>query len=586
MSRPTLNGMKCVKRLMKLTEKELKLNEFRIVILLAVAIFSAEFLIVSVIKVSYLNILSSMPLFILHNFGILILVISPLLLILPGFIESKVRLEKINSVLGAVRKINENINRGSDVEEMLTDACRVLWKANGYFNVTLYDGKLNKLAKSGVGIEEIPHCVQKSFSSKETVLSKLDGNCHDCTAYGKFGYCMVVPYSAQNDTITLAVFKDENFDDEEIKLLEEVVVDIGFAIDKYKADSVIRENEERYRTTFEHTGTAMMIIKEDNTLSLVNEEFVNLTGYNKEEVEDKMSWTQFIHPEDANWMKKYHLDRRNGGNPPKRYECRAIDKNGDILNIFLTVDLIPGTNKIVASLLDITHLKKLNLLLKASSDINGLVAREKSPEVVLKSVCKKLTKVYDAVFIFQSEDNIRLVESEGIGFEQAKVVIDNCPSISKAIEGYTSTQGRNDHQCNQCIDSYNYILTLSLVNKTQRGVIALLSNSRFNEDEINLLRNLTENIGFALSAYTIEHDKKEAIEQLAQNLTKFDKSADKLRNPLAVIVSSMELKNELGRDEVLAIINEQVKKIEKELEELREEENKTYELTKKLELEN
>ncbi len=576
-----------MKSLMSLSEKEVKLNERRIIFLLAIAIFSAEFLIVSVMRVSALNIFSTLPLYVLHNFGILVLVVSPLLLILPGFIESNVRLEKMNSVLGAVRRINENINRETDVEKMLSDACKVLWKADGYFNVTLYDGKLQNLAESGIGLGgEPPGCVEKAYNSQEAVMGRANINCKECSAYGKFKYCMVVPYPAKSETIILAVFKEDNFEDEELKLLEEVAVDIGVAIDKYKANRVIRENEEKYRTTFEHTGTAMMIIEEDTTLSLVNEEFVILTGYSKEQIEGKMSWTQVIHPEDVEWMKEYHYQRRRGEKPPKRYECRVIDKKGDVLNAFLTVDIIPGTNKTVASLIDITHFKKLNSLLRTSSDINGLVAREKNPDVVLRSVCKKLTEVYDAVFIFKNENAFEPVEWEGIDFNNAIEISKCCPSVSDAVEGHTSTRRRDGKVCNECVNSYNYILALPLLNNVQRGVIVVLSNSKFNEDEISLLRNLSENIAFALSAYNMESDRKEAIEQLAQNLSKFDKSADRLRNPLAVIVSSMEMKEELGKDEVMGIIDEQVKRIERELDELRREETKTYELSKKLKFEN
>lgn len=69
--------MSYMKNLMNLSEKEFKLNEFRIIILLAIAIFSAEFLIVTVMRVSALNIFSTLPLYVLHNFGILILVVSP-----------------------------------------------------------------------------------------------------------------------------------------------------------------------------------------------------------------------------------------------------------------------------------------------------------------------------------------------------------------------------------------------------------------------------------------------------------------------------------------------------------------------------
>ncbi|HID42875.1 MAG TPA: PAS domain S-box protein, partial [Archaeoglobaceae archaeon] len=76
-----------------------------------------------------------------------------------------------------------------------------------------------------------------------------------------------------------------------------------------KAIKKLEESERKYRTTFEHTGTAMTIIEGDTTLSLVNSEFEKLSGYKKEEVVGR-SWTQFVHPDDLEWMKKYHFARR------------------------------------------------------------------------------------------------------------------------------------------------------------------------------------------------------------------------------------------------------------------------------------
>ena len=40
----------------------------------------------------------------------------------------------------------------------------------------------------------------------------------------------------------------------------------------------------KYRAIFESTGTAMATIEEDTTLSLVNDEFVKLSGYAEEEL--------------------------------------------------------------------------------------------------------------------------------------------------------------------------------------------------------------------------------------------------------------------------------------------------------------
>lgn len=92
---------------------------------------------------------------------------------------------------------------------------------------------------------------------------------------------------------------------------------------------------------------------------------------------------------------------------------------------------------------------------------------------------------------------------------------------------------------------------------------------------INRINNALKN------AYDVDRDRKEALEQLAANLTQFETSADKLRNPLAVIMTSLELKDELGEDYVLEIVDQNSKRIKKELDIMREEEIKTYELTEK-----
>jgi PAS domain S-box-containing protein len=324
-----------------------------------------------------------------------------------------------------------------------------------------------------------------------------------------------------------------------------------------KARKKLEESEQRYRTTFEHTGTAMVIIEEDTTLSLVNSEFEKLSGYRKEEIEGKFSWTKFVHPDDLERMKGYHYARRRGEEAPKRYEFRFIDKEGNLKNIFLAIDLIPGTKKTVASLIDITHLKRLNNLLGALSEINELVAREKSPEIVLKAVCEKLTLVYDAAFTSLLKDgDLVPVESKGIDMKSIKRAIKRCPSVSKAMNGETAKMRMNDELCKHCTDKpHKHVLSIPLIHEKHYGVITIHSSSEFREDEIALLEKLSKNIAFALGVYEIEKREKMAVEQLVINLMQLEKSADRLRNPLAVIMSSLELKDELGSERTFKLID-------------------------------
>jgi len=125
-----------------------------------------------------------------------------------------------------------------------------------------------------------------------------------------------------------------------------------------KIEGALVESEERYRTLFENTGTAMIIIEEDTTISMINKEGEKLSGYTKDEIENKMKWTEFIVPEDLERMKKYHSERKKAEDEaPTEYEFRLIDKKGRVKDIFVRIVVIPNTKKSIASLTDITKRK-------------------------------------------------------------------------------------------------------------------------------------------------------------------------------------------------------------------------------------
>ena len=135
------------------------------------------------------------------------------------------------------------------------------------------------------------------------------------------------------------------------------------------AEEMLQQSENLYRTIFENTGTATIIIEEDTIISLVNTEFEKMTGYSKEDWEGKRSWTEFVARKDVERMRRYHYLRRDDANAaPRNYEFSLIDSWERVRDFFLTVAMIPGTKKSVASLADMTEQKIA--LRKARESVN------------------------------------------------------------------------------------------------------------------------------------------------------------------------------------------------------------------------
>ena len=137
---------------------------------------------------------------------------------------------------------------------------------------------------------------------------------------------------------------------------------IGTSIDitdMKRVEDELKRSEGMYRTIFETTPAAMMIVEEDTTISMVNREFTAQTGYEASEIEGKKSWTELIRKEDLERVLGYHrLRRLDPDAAPRNYEFRYTDRQGRIRDVYATVAMLPGTKKTVLSFLDITDRKR------------------------------------------------------------------------------------------------------------------------------------------------------------------------------------------------------------------------------------
>lgn len=146
--------------------------------------------------------------------------------------------------------------------------------------------------------------------------------------------------------------------------------------ERKRVENALKESEVRYRTIFENTGTATIIVDEDTTIILANRQFELLSGYSRSEIEGEKSWLGFVLEEDQ--AKVNDFKRPPGKHfkmPSDGYEFRIIGRHGNILNILANIAVIPTTKRSVMSLLDITERKIAEEALKKREQELGMKSR-------------------------------------------------------------------------------------------------------------------------------------------------------------------------------------------------------------------
>jgi PAS domain S-box-containing protein len=135
--------------------------------------------------------------------------------------------------------------------------------------------------------------------------------------------------------------------------------------ERRRAEKALRESEEKYRQVFESTGVATVLIQRDMTIIRANAKAQLLTGYSREEIEDRMKLTDVIPVEECQHICNWQLDKSNTDEIcPAEYECRLVDRSGVIKKVIIQINQLCGTDKNIASITDLTSRKRTEEPLK------------------------------------------------------------------------------------------------------------------------------------------------------------------------------------------------------------------------------
>jgi len=131
-------------------------------------------------------------------------------------------------------------------------------------------------------------------------------------------------------------------------------------------EAALKESEDKFRTIFENSSSAMAIIESDTTISMVNKEYCKISLYEEKDVIG-MSWTKQIPSDDLKGLEEYNRERLiNPQTAPSNYEFSFYRKDGEIRNGLISLAVLPNTQKIVASFIDITERKRAEEALRES----------------------------------------------------------------------------------------------------------------------------------------------------------------------------------------------------------------------------
>ncbi|QYZ78485.1 PAS domain S-box protein [Methanofollis formosanus] len=140
------------------------------------------------------------------------------------------------------------------------------------------------------------------------------------------------------------------------------------ARERKKVEGRLKRSEDILRTAFEHTGTAMAVVRDDGFLLHANTQFGEILGEDSRLLRGRR-WTSFVDPDRRQVLDGIHRCRKEDPvSAPDRYEVVLRRADGKEVEVLLTVGKIPGRSLYLLSLQDISERRKMEVLRKEALD--------------------------------------------------------------------------------------------------------------------------------------------------------------------------------------------------------------------------
>ncbi|MDO9045655.1 MAG: CHASE4 domain-containing protein [Methanobacteriaceae archaeon] len=139
-----------------------------------------------------------------------------------------------------------------------------------------------------------------------------------------------------------------------------------------KSNIELKKSREGYKTIFENTGTAMLLLDKNMDILLANTHFKEI--FNLDDGNNNLK--DLMAKKDHKKLQDYQLNLESNVNDFKNYELHLINKEGEIRDFYATFSFMKGADEVLISLIDITEHKKTGNKIRESLKEKEILLRE------------------------------------------------------------------------------------------------------------------------------------------------------------------------------------------------------------------
>lgn len=288
-------------------------------------------------------------------------------------ISNEKHIEHLNSVLNAVRKINQLIIREEKRSVITQEVCNILTSTRNFTNawLALVNEKQEVVMANASGIDYRfqsfqnrlkegyqPECMRRVLEEKTTFIPDKSQHCRDCPltdsyeGTGNISLCLKhrnQVYGILNVSLPVEILKNK----EELTLLEELAHDIGFALynielseEKASMERSLMQSEHKFRTLMENAFDGIYLTKGKH-FEYVNHRFCEITGYSARELTaPDFNFDQLLTEESKRIVSERYKARTRNEKIPHRYEMQLLTGEGRVKYVELSTVSIDHAQEI------------------------------------------------------------------------------------------------------------------------------------------------------------------------------------------------------------------------------------------------